>query len=216
MGIFVSAISVINGKLFKANLEEVAPYLAAGFVVWTFISGVLGEACSIYRKDSGIIQELPIKLHILIFRFVFFHLIILAHNLLVVVGVWVVFSLNPGVALLMFIPGLFLAVLTAFSLAASVAILGTRFRDIEQIVLSVLQLLFFASPILWMPRLIGEDSLILRLNPIAYFLDVLRSPLLGEVPSLESYAVCSLVCLVSGIGAIRLHLKFSNRVVLWV
>ena len=65
----------------------------------------------------------------------------------------------------------------------SLAIAGARYRDLSQIVQNITQVLFFLTPIMWLPRLVGEDSIILLLNPIVYFLDITRTPLLGEHPT---------------------------------
>ena len=58
-----------------------------------------------------------------------------------------------------------------------------RFRDIPQIVASVMQIAFFMTPIIWKPELLGHTAArLLPLNPFFAFLEIVRAPLLGTVP----------------------------------
>ena len=78
---------------------------------------------------------------------------------------------------------------TALTLLAAsfvVAILGglaARFRDVTVALGSLMQVSFFVTPVLWVPDQLTERAQwVVRLNPLALFLDLTRSPLMGEVP----------------------------------
>src|SRR6185312_11914596 len=117
---------------------------------------------------------------------------------------------------LLAIPGLILVLLNLFAIGVFLSIIGARFRDVAQINQSLVQILFFLSPIMWFPRLVSSDSLFLRLNPITYFLDLVRSPLLGSFPSVSSwYAATAMLILFTATSSI-LYLKKSSKIPLWV
>jgi len=63
----------------------------------------------------------------------------------------------------------------------AVAILCTRFRDIAQIVASVLQVAFFVTPVIWKPEVLPPQAhYFVSYNPFAPLLAVVRDPLLGR------------------------------------
>jgi lipopolysaccharide transport system permease protein len=64
-----------------------------------------------------------------------------------------------------------------------IAFISTRFRDMVPIINSGVQILFFVTPISWMPKLLGESSIMIKLNPFVYFIEIVRQPLLGIVPA---------------------------------
>ena len=76
---------------------------------------------------------------------------------------------------------LFADVVHSMEIAAALDI--ARFRDIMPIVNSLMQIAFFLSPVIWKPEQLGERAVWLPLNPFYDMLEIVRAPLLGEVPS---------------------------------
>ena len=69
---------------------------------------------------------------------------------------------------------------------------AARFRDIPMIVTSVMQISFFVTPVMWQAQQLTERAqLVVHWNPLAAFLELLRAPLLGHVPSSEAWALAS-------------------------
>jgi ABC-type polysaccharide/polyol phosphate export permease len=61
------------------------------------------------------------------------------------------------------------------------AIAAARFRDIQQVIGTLLQLVFFVSPVIWIPNeMRGARSILLQSNPFYHLLEVTRQPLLGQ------------------------------------
>jgi ABC-type polysaccharide/polyol phosphate export permease len=144
------------------------------------------------------------------------NIVVFAHNMLIIVGIYIYYDLTLSAIVLLTIPGLILVLMNLVAIGVSLSIIGARFRDIGQINQSLVQVLFFLSPIMWFPRLVPADSLILKLNPIAYFLDLIRSPLLGSAPSLSSWgAALATLVVFSSIGAL-LYQKKNSQIPLWV
>ena len=65
----------------------------------------------------------------------------------------------------------------------TLGILCARFRDIVQIVSSMLQLLMFLTPVFWFPSSLPGRSHAILYNPLAQLLDIVRLPLLGDAPA---------------------------------
>ena len=95
---------------------------------------------------------------------------------------------------LSFIPALGLIVLNCVWVALCFGILATRYRDISPLLFSLVQLLFFMTPIIWNEATLqqqgaGTWAKIVELNPLLHYLDIVRAPLLGADQELRHWVV---------------------------
>src|SRR3954454_20481851 len=77
--------------------------------------------------------------------------------------------------------------------------LSARFRDVPPIMASLTQLAFFLSPVFWRPEQMRAPEMLVLLNPFYYMLEMVRKPLMGQVPSLEMWLVSIAMCVVGAI-----------------
>jgi ABC-type polysaccharide/polyol phosphate export permease len=216
MAIFCASLGVVYSQLFKADINEYLPFLSVGFVFWTFMSSVVGESPNLFVDNAPYIKDMKTNPFVILLRTITRHLIILAHNFLIVFGIYIYFGINPGLKFFLVIPAIVLVVLNLGAISLSLSILGARFRDISQITQSMLQVIFFITPITWFPKLLSADSLLVFINPFSHYLNILRSPVLGE----EIYGISWLLSLatlfiVSSI-AFLLYKTKGSRIPFWV
>jgi ABC-type polysaccharide/polyol phosphate export permease len=216
MTIFCLALGAVYSQLFKAEVSEYLPFLSVGFVVWGFIASSLGEFPNLYVDNASYIRDIRINPFIILFRAIARNTLTFAHNALIIVGIYVYFKIQPGVVVLLALPGFLLVLLNLIAIGVLLSIIGARFRDVAPTTQSLIQVLFFVTPITWFPRLVHPDSWVLVVNPIAYFLDLVRSPLLGSAPASKSWIVAVLTLIVSsGLAAWGYRAK-SSRIPFWV
>lgn len=106
----------------------------------------------------------------------------MAHNAVVYVGIAVLFGIYAGAAGLLVVPALILAIANAMWVGLLLGTLCTRFRDIPQIVQSLMRVAFFVTPVIWIPAQLGTREHLALWNPFTYFVELIRAPLLGQVP----------------------------------
>lgn len=215
MLIFICAFSIVYSKLFHQPLSEYIPFLTAGYLSWLMLTATLSESCNIFVDAAPYITEIKLPFMLYIFKLTWRQIIIFAHNAVVFIIVALIFHQPFTWNLLFFIPGfvLFLLNLTAFSLLF--AMLGTKFRDIQQAITSLLQIIFFITPISWSPSLM-HNSYVIRLNPLTYFIDLVRSPLLGNAPQLTSWIVSSLISLIVFTLGFKIFSKYRRHIPFWL
>ena len=216
MAIFCGALGVVYSQLFKTEVSELLPFLSIGFVTWSFIASCLGEMPSLFVENAAYIKDMRINLLTIHLRAITRSVIILGHNLLIVLGVYVYFSIWPGWPGLLVLPGFLLVLLNLVAIGIALSVVGARFRDIAQITQNVLQVGFFVTPIFWFPRLLPEGSWVIAINPIAHFIDLVRSPLLGHFPQLVSWGGAISTLLMSTIIAVLMYRRKSGRIAFWV
>ena len=78
------------------------------------------------------------------------------------------------------LPALLIYAVTSVWLAAILAPLCARYRDLFHAVQTSMRLIFFATPILWMPSSSGRLMLLAKLNPISHFVAIVRDPLMYD------------------------------------
>lgn len=216
MAIFVAALSLLYGRLFNQPLNTYVPFLTAGFTIWYFVSLTLIDAPNIFWYSRNFIFQANLPYTMYIMRLVFRNFIILLHNSMVFIIVMLVFQIPINWNTLLFIPGLLVVMLNVFNVGLLLAIIGTRFRDIPPLITSVIQIVFFLSPITWLPKLLNEGSLIVRFNPMVHFLDIVRQPLLGSLPSWYSWQTVLLLTVVSSILAAGLYFWKRRNIAFWL
>jgi ABC-type polysaccharide/polyol phosphate export permease len=117
---------------------------------------------------------------------------------------------------LLAIPGLVLVYINQAWVTLSLAILCTRYRDVQQIVATGIQIMLFATPIIWPVSALGPAVIIANINPLHHLIEVVRAPMLGEVPPVLSW-VAVVVCAVAGwTVAILLLRRATRRLVFWL
>lgn len=214
--IFIAALSIVYSTLFHMELAEYVPFVALGVLCWAFISAVTVEGVATFIDSEIYIRQVRASLFIYVFRVWWRNVLVFLHQFVVVLAVLVVFgrlhwSTAPLAAL-----GLFLFLLQALWLIPLLSILGTRFRDLPPILTNVLQILFFITPVIWAPALLGSRRWIADYNPLHSLIAVVREPFLGEVPTLGIYGVVLAGTAIGWLIAAVVYGRFRTRVVYWL
>lgn len=216
MGIFVAALSVVYGRLFHQDVASYMPFLLCGFLNWYLISNVVNQSGKLLTSSSDFITQVKLPYSIYIFKSLTKELITYGHNFVVYIVLLLILKLNPGWMVLLAIPGLMLVALNLLWVSLLLAMVASRFRDIPPIISSLVQVCFFISPITWMPKLLGSDSIIIKFNPITYLLDVVRDPLLGTMPPWYSWVILLGVFLVGSSFTLLFFARYRTRIPFWV
>ena len=128
----------------------------------------------------------------------------------------VVFMIPVGWHILLFLPALALLVLNLAWMGMTTALLSTRFRDIPQVVASLLQVIFFVTPIMWSVNSLPSRPAFVHWNPFYHLLEIVRAPLLGQVPPTESWIVAMAMLAVGAPISVLLYRRSYSRVPFWL
>ena len=216
MAILVAALGFLYGELFGIAIDDYLPFLTLGFLSWGLISGVIIDGCMAFTGAEPFIKQMKLPFFLHIYKIVWRNLIIFAHNSVVYIGVAVVFGIWPGIAGLLLLPGLVLIVLNAIWVGLLLGMICARFRDVPQIVVSVLQVAFFLTPIIWKPELLASRAGFVQANPFFHFVELVRAPLLGSVPGLTTWIVVLAITLAGWFVTFLFFRRFRARIAYWV
>jgi ABC-type polysaccharide/polyol phosphate export permease len=219
LAVFIAVMSAVGVGLWKQTVREYMPFLASGMMVWLLISTMISESCTLFINSQHLFSRMRIDYSILAFALVWRNLVGFLHNLTAYLLVAVVAL--PGLinlSLLWIIPGLFLIAVNAVWVALLLGMACVRFRDVQQLIISLLQISMFVTPVFWPPHLLtGTTKLVfVQLNPLYSFIEVVRAPLLGQTPMLSAYVMIAAVTLVGWTVTFKAFSSFRKRIAFWV
>lgn len=216
--VMIACIGLIFGRLFKAPMQEFLPFLAAGLILWGFISGTISESTMVFANSEAVIKQLPLPLFTHVARMVARNFYIFLHNL--IVYPFVLLFVGKGINLNVFyiFPGLLFLLSNLLWISLLIGIICARFRDLTQIVGSILQIVFYITPIIWMPSLLSARAgvFILDPNPFYHLIEIVRAPLLGNAPSFLNWLVVACLCFFGWFFTVLLFNKFRGRIAYWL
>jgi len=216
-GVMVGSLGLLYSTLFKINLRDYLPFLALSQVLWGFLAALVSEACTTFTDAEGVIRSVRMPFFVFSMRVLIRNAIALGHNILVIVVVFAAFSIWSGWEALAALPGLLVWAVDALALTLLLGAFCARFRDIQPIVNSVMQIAFFVTPVIWKPEQLGADGVAkLALNPFFDLLEIVRGPVLGSdiaaTTWLGALGFSAVLCAVSWAFFVRAR----GRVAFWI
>jgi ABC-2 type transport system permease protein/lipopolysaccharide transport system permease protein len=212
----VVALGVLYAKLFNERIDDFIPFFCAGLLVWNLIASYLTEGGTLFTGSESYIKQIRLPYSMYVYRSSWAKLIIFAHNFIIYIGVLIYFQIWPGVISLLAVPGLVFVVLNGTIVSFSIGIVSARFRDIPQLIASLVQILFFLTPIFWKPELLKGHAYITEFNPFFHLLEIVREPLLGNLPSTTNYLAVMLLTLINLAIASAFFSRFRARIAYWI
>ena len=215
MGALVGGLGVLYAGLFRMDVADYLPFVAAGLIIWGLLSGLITEGCAAFIGAEGIIKQVNLPLSVHVYRVVWRNLIVFAHNVAIYVAAAVIFSIQPGWTGLLVLPGLALLCLNGVWMGLLFGLVSARFRDVPQIVASVVQVAFFLTPIIWKPELLPDRAFLLDLNPFFHLVELVRAPSLGQAPGLVSWLAAAGITLGGWLVTLLMYRRYRWRIAYW-
>jgi ABC-type polysaccharide/polyol phosphate export permease len=218
LALYVVAVGIVGAGLWHQDMREYLPFLVSGMIAWLLVSTIINESCSLLVSGHALFRNVKFEYSILAYALVWRNFIIFFHNL--VVYAVIVGALRPeliGITAFLAIPGVVLVAVNGVWIALLCGMFCLRYRDVTQIISSILPITMLITPIFWPPEsLVGVRRLVfVESNPLFHLIDLIRGPLLGEVPEIFSYAVV----LLSTVGGWALTYfvfsHFRKRIAYW-
>ncbi len=216
MGVFVGALGLINATLFNQDVSQTLPYIAIGVIVWGFLSACISEGSTTFISRESYIRNVPLPISLHIYQMLARNSIIMGFNMVIYVGVLIWSRTLPGPAFLLIVFSAPLLLINVAWMSLAAAILSTRYRDIPQVIASVLQVVFFLTPIFWSTAAMPTRPHFVQFNPLFHLLEIVREPLLGNAPHLMSWGISVLFAAAGCLVTYLLYRRAYTRIAYWV
>lgn len=218
LAINTCTISLVWSYLFNISLSDYLPFLTTGTILWTYMSLCIQEGSVTYINFAPYLQTLDTPKLTYVNSLLFKNIIIIGHNLVILVTIFILFSLQMSfIGILQSLVGLVLTTIFLYPIVTILALLSVRFRDCPNIIISLMQIVYYVTPIMWktdqMPARFQE---LLILNPFAVFLTIWRNPMLNLEVASRYWLAAYIYIMLAWIIGFTLFKKYRARIVYWL
>ena len=215
-GIQILTMGFLSSFLFGASVERSLPYVCSGMLLWTLITQSINEGASVFVTMARYITQIRCPLSVFVMQTMWRNAIVAGHNAVIYLGVALIFGVVPGPSILLWPLGLVLVFICLSWIVLVAAVLSARYRDIPVMIQSILNILFWFTPLMYFPEQLGKKRYIVDYNPFTHLVALVRDPLLGGAPTLNDWLIVLALAAFGWIGAFLFFARFRARVVYWL
>lgn len=191
-------------------------YLFSGALIYNFLVSTINHSSHIMINNENYIKKIYIPKLVFVLNIVFVEYINFIFSFVAVSIIAFFlgkFIFSPALILLPFITILTLFFITGISITISIA--SVYFRDLAHIIPIFMQMLFYVTPVMFYKGFLPEKlQLLIRFNPIFYFIEAFRTPLYeGTFITLKLFEVLCLLSFLSFSFGIWLLKKHENKII---
>lgn len=201
--------TLVFGRLvnFQNMLDNGLPYAVFSFaalVPWTYFSTALTSASGSLISNSGILTKVYFPRMIAPMTNVIAKLLDFAIALIVLFGMLLFYGITPTLSLLYLPLMVLLMVMLALGMSLWLSALSITYRDVQQLMAFVVQLLMFGAPVVWPMSVVPEQYRIwLGIYPMSGIIEGFRVSItgIGQMPwdMLLTGSISTVVVLLSGV-----------------
>ena len=164
---FVFIIGALFRTMMGSHGELYIVHLAVGYVLWQYISKTIVQSTKFFQSNSSSILDGIATYTDVMLKESLKNLITLIHNCLVVFIAFLYIGVAPSSLSLIILFTVPLVLAVVFFISMALGILGARYPDLVEMLSSVMRLMFFVTPILWVAGEGGRGALF---NAVLYFI----------------------------------------------
>ncbi|MDQ0034564.1 lipopolysaccharide transport system permease protein [Variovorax boronicumulans] len=216
MGVMIGGMGPLYASLFGTHLDKFFPHLALGVIFWGTFSAVVTDACNAFVGSSNYLKQGYFPISLFVWRGLARNLIQFLHQIVLYIPVAIWAGVTLSWSVLLIIPAFVILIINAHALGLLLGLICTRYRDVTQIITSLMQMLMFLTPVFWLPENLPGRAKYVLWNPFAQMLDLLRTPLMGGEAHLHSWIGMGVWTVFCVSLASVLFVKYRRRVVYWL
>lgn len=191
--------TVVFGNLAKMPSEHLpyAVFAMAGLVPWNFFSNALTRGGTSLVNSSSLISKIFFPRLIIPIATVLSGLVDVAIVLALLIGLMLIYGVEPTTTIITLPFFLLLAILTALAVSLWLSALNVQYRDVGFLIPFLAQFWMYATPVVYPASLIPERWRILYgLNPMTGVVEGFRWALFGQGEGLGPVLYVSIVVVV--------------------
>lgn len=217
--VMILIYTIIFSKLMGAKLQlpgmtggyVYSVYLCAGLLPWVSFADTVSRSTNIFIENSHLVKKVAFPKMVLLAYVNIVGII----NFMISLSLFTIFLILIGhypSKHFLFLPIVYgLQLLLTFGLGMGLSCLNVYFRDVSQLVGILLQIFFWATPIVYVVDIIpARIVLFMKFNPMYHLMDMYHDVILyRRPPGTVGFAVFAAVALLSCVGG---YFIFRNSV----
>ena len=171
----ITVYAFVFQVILRSNIENYAVYLCCGLIPWQYFSNIVLRGAAVMVDNGNIIKKVYFPREIIPISVVTAETINFLIATLIIIGFTVIGGVGISKYILFYpiILGVQYVIILAFSFIVSG--ICVYFRDLQHFIGIILQLLFYATPIVYSQDAIPREyQWILKYNPMTYIINAYR------------------------------------------
>ena len=209
----IAVYAIVFPLIMRSNMENYTVFVCCGLIPWNFFSTAISRSSFTMIENGNILKKVYFPREILPISVVTSE----AVNFVISTIIILAFVLGTGMGLtwyVIFYPVILLIqYILLIGISLFVSSITVYFRDLQHFIGIALQLLFYATPIVYATNIIPESyQWILRLNPMTFIIDGYRAIFYyQQQPDFISLGITLLVSLILCVVGYLLFSKLQKR-----
>lgn len=209
----IAVYAIVFPLIMRSNMENYTVFVCCGLIPWNFFSTAISRSSFTMIENGNILKKVYFPREILPISVVTSE----AVNFVISTIIILAFVLGTGMGLTWYVIFYLVILLIQYILLIGISLfvssITVYFRDLQHFIGIALQLLFYATPIVYATNIIPESyQWILRLNPMTFIIDGYRSIFYyQQQPDFISLGITLLVSLILCVVGYLLFSKLQKR-----
>lgn len=214
--IFVKLI-IFSSLLSTPDQVKYNAYLVSGFYIWFFLIAAVNAAPDTFTAQTGWIRSERLPLSTYVFKCITREFYNIALTSIVVVLAFLYLKFKVSWMALYSIPAFIFLIINSVWIKIMLGIVAAKYRDMSFFIKSLTLPMMFLTPVFWMPDQMAPKLMkYLWWNPFYHYIEIFRSPLIGDGVPVESWVFVLTLFVIGNIVALILFARFRQRIVFWL
>lgn len=222
----IAGYYAVGQYIFKVESNSIyyLCHVGTGIIFWQYIVSAWGESTNVISSNVNLLNNQYMNKASLLNVVFLKQSLVLAYSLpLLFICQFAlgVFSRPPADIAIYFgsvVLNIFLVYLFFFPFFGIWMALKAKYDDMVYLVTVMTQLLFFVTPVIWIPP--NSDEIGFKIitlgNPFYHCLALLRAPFMGEVPPAEVYIGIGAFIVIAWIAFLGIYRWAHSRIMFWI
>jgi ABC-type polysaccharide/polyol phosphate export permease len=213
----IAVYALVFQVILKSNIENYTVYLCCGLIPWQYFSSVVLRGAATIIDNGNIIKKVYFPREILPISVVTSEGVNFLISTIIILGFVIFGGIGLSFNILWYFLILFIQYIVSIGVALIVSSLSVYFRDLLHLLGVFIQLLFYATPIVYsMDSVPANFQWLLRLNPMAYLIDAYRSIFYNKtMPDFKglliAFAIGVILCVIGYFIFEKLEKRFAEE-----
>ncbi len=209
--------ALIFQLILKNPKENYAIFLCCGLIPWTFFSSTLSRAAFTMVENGNILKKVYFPREILPISIVTSEAVNFLISTVIIIAFVVFGGLGLSPYILLYPLVLLVQYILLIGLSLIISSISVYIRDLQHLIGVVMQLLFYATPIVYAAESIPENfSWILYCNPMTYIINAYRDifynqTMIDFVPLMILLAISIVICIIGYMMFNKLQKGFAEQ-----
>ena len=213
----IAVYALVFQVILKSNIENYTVYLCCGLIPWQYFSAVVIRGAATVVDNGNIIKKVYFPREILPISLVTSEGVNFLISTIIIIGFVVFGGVGLSLNILWYFVILLIQYIVSIGIALIVSSLTVYFRDLLHLLGICIQLLFYATPIVYATNAVPETlRWIVRINPMAYLIEAYRNIFYNKTAPeykglLIALAMGIILCFIGYLIFVKLEKRFAEE-----